>query len=479
MEEAISVAQDAPQDAQPRARSSPARWVSAVRDALSGRHHDYTSGSLSRAIWLLAIPMVLEMAMESVFAVCDVFWVSRLGDAAVAAVGLTEAMLTIVYALSIGIAMSATAVVARHVGAKEIPKAVQAGAQAIYLGLAIGAAIGIPCAFFGRELLGLMGAPADVVAIGHGYTAVLLGTNVVILLLFLNNAIFRGAGDAAIAMRALWLANGINLLLDPCLIFGLGPFPELGITGGAIATSIGRFAGVVYQFRALRSDSGRVVLKGPMCRFSWPVMAHLLGVSVGGVAQFLIATSSWVVLMRLVAPFGAAALAGYTIAIRIIVFMLLPAFGLSNAAATMVGQNLGARRPDRAERAVWITGVYNMAFLTLVAVVFYVGAPLLVRPFASDNETIRIGVMCLRILSIGYPCYSWGMVMMQAFNGAGRTMVPTWMNLFCFWAVEIPLAWALADPAGLGPQGVFWSVVIAETLLAFVSVMLFRLGWWK
>ncbi len=454
-------------------------WWADVKAALEGHPYDYTRGRLGRAILVLAIPMVLEMAMESVFAVCDVFFVAKLGDDAVATVGLTESMLTIVYAIAIGLSMSATAMVARRTGEKDPDGAVRAGTQAIAVGAVVGLVIGAPCAYFASDLLRLMSAPEAVIENGSGYASILLGSNVVILLLFLNNAVFRGAGDAALAMRALWIANGVNLVLDPCFIFGWGPFPELGVTGAAVATTCGRGIGVIYQFAMLRRGAGRVRLKGPAFRIDFKVMAVLLRLSAGGVAQFLIATASWVVLMRIVAPFGEAVLAGYTIAVRIVMFTILPAWGLCNAAATLVGQNLGARRPDRAERSVWLTGTFNMIFLGVVMLVFLAFGPRLIAIFTDRPETMAHGADALRIISYGYLFYAWGMVMVQAFNGAGDTMTPTWINLFCFWFGQIPLAWTLATVAGLGPHGVFWSIAGAEAILAIVSLLVFRRGRWK
>ena len=450
-----------------------------VRSSLSGEQHDYTKGSLTRSIWLLAIPMVLELAMESVFAVCDIYFVSRLGDDAVAAVGVTEAMLTIVYALAIGLAMSATALVARRIGEGNTDGAVRAGAAAITVGVLGGLLLGVPGFLFAEELLGLMDAPQTVIETGSGYARIILGLNVVVLLIHLQNGVFRGAGDAGLAMRSLWLANGINIVLDPCLIFGLGPFPELGVTGAAVATTIGRGTGVLYQLYLLRRGRGRIALRGPGVRVRLKLVGEILRLSIGSIGQLLIATTSWVALMRIVAPFGEVALAGYTIAIRIVIFAFLPAWGLSNAAATLVGQNLGAAQPERAERSVWMTGLYNMLFLGTVMVIFLVFAPQLVAIFTDEPETTTVAVASLRILSYGYLAYAWGMVTTQAFNGAGDTMTPTWINFFCFWMVQIPGAWWLANKLELGPTGVFWAVCISESLLAVIGIALFRRGKWK
>jgi putative MATE family efflux protein len=450
-----------------------------LRAALGGAEFDYTRGSLSRAVWLLAVPMVLEMVMESTFAIVDVYFVAQLGEDAVAAVGLTEAMLTLVYALGIGLAVAATALVARRIGEKNPQGAVRAATSALALGVVIGVVIGIPAAFFPHELLRLMDASPRVIEAGSGYTRWILGCNVVVMLLHLGNGVLRGAGDAALAMKTLALANGVNIVLDPLLIFGWGPIPALGLEGAAIATVIGRSVGVAFQFWALRGGVGRLALRGPAFRVEPTMVRELLRLSAGTVGQFLIATSSWVLLMRIVAPFGEAALAGYTIAIRIVVFAFMPAWGLSNAAATLVGQNLGAGQPDRAERSVWLTGLYTMGFLALVTVVFLALAPQLVGIFTTDPEVARVGVEALRTLSYGYVFYAWGMATVQGFNGAGDTRTPTWIHFVAFWLVEIPLAWVLAKHFEWGPSGVFWSVCLSESLLAVIAVVMFRQGSWK
>jgi len=454
-------------------------FLSEILAALRGAELDYTRGSLTRGIWLLAVPMVLEMAMESTFAIVDVFFVARLGDAAVAAVGLTESLLTLVYALAIGFAMAATALVARRIGEGNKPGAVRAATSALFVGLLAGVALGIPAWLFAPDLLRLMGASDAVIATGSGYTKILLGLNVVVMLIHLGNGVFRGAGDAALAMRTLAVANGLNLVLDPCLIFGLGFFPELGLTGAAVATTIGRGSGVAYQLWMLRSGKGRIALRGPAFRIERPILRAVLRLSAGTVGQFLIATSSWVVLVRIIAPFGEAAIAGHTISFRIAMFAFLPAWGFSNAAATLVGQNLGARRPDRAERAVWLTGVYTSVFLGAVTILFLSLAPELVSIFTDEPETAAVATQALRILSYGYVLYAWGMATVQGLNGAGDTRTPTWMNFACFWVLEIPLAWGLAQPGGLGPAGVFWSVCIAESALALLGITLFRRGRWR
>lgn len=453
--------------------------VSLLRQAVQGTEQDYTQGPLGRAVFLLAVPMVLEMAMESVFGIVDVFFVGRLGADAVAAVGLTESFLTVVYSIALGLSMATTALVARRIGEKDPEEAARAAAQAIVIGIAVSVPFAVAGVLYARELLVLMGAPSSVVEAGWSYVAWMLGGNASILLLFLINAIFRGAGDASIAMRSLWLANGINIVLDPCLIFGLGPFPEMGVAGAGLATTIGRSVGVAYQLRALCRPGGHLRLARRHLAFDGRVALRLLRLSVGGTGQFLIGTASWLGLVRILTPFGAAALAGYTIALRIIVVALLPAWGLSNAVATLVGQNLGAGKPDRAERSVWIAGLYNMAFLLGVMVLFLWGAEPLVGLFTSDPEVLRWGALCLRVVSYGYAFYAWGMVMVQAFNGAGDTTTPTWINLACYWLFQIPVAWALARSLALGPLGVFLAITLAESAIAVVGLLAFRRGAWK
>ncbi|PYX46806.1 MAG: MATE family efflux transporter [Acidobacteria bacterium] len=452
---------------------------SSIREAIRGSHQDYTTGNLNRAILLLAIPMVLEMVLESLFAVVDVFFVGRLGADAVATVGLTESLLSLVFAVAIGLSMSITAMVARRIGEKDPEDASIAGVQAVILGLTVSLAVGIPSFIFAPRLLQLMGASPDIVATGSGYARIALGGSGAILMLFLNNAIFRGAGDAAIAMRLLWISNIINLVLDPCLIFGLGPFPRLGVTGAALATFTGRSIGVLYQFYRLGRGTERLPSLARHLRVNLKVLWRLIRVSITGILQFAIAHTSWIGLVRIVSTFGAAALAGYTIAIRIVIFVILPSWGLSNAAATLVGQNLGAGKPDRAETSVWRTGFYNMLFLGGVGVILIMFAEPAVRLFTHDPEVIPLAASCLRILSYGNIGYAYGMVMLQAFNGAGDTITPTWVNLFGFWFLEIPLAYWLAIPMYLRSKGVFFSIVIAEGSIALAGILLFRRGRWK
>ena len=456
----------------------PSFWGS-VWESLQGSHQDFTVGNLNRAILLLAIPMVLEMALESLFAVVDVFWVSHLGANAVATVGLTESLLTLVFAVALGLSLSTTAMVARRIGEKDKDGASVAAVQSVALGLGLSCLIGVPSLFYAPSLLRLMGASSEIVAVGGNYARIALGGCGAVLMLFLNNAVFRGAGDAAIAMRLLWVSNVINLVLDPCLIFGLGPFPRLGVTGAALATFTGRSIGVIYQFYRLLHGSERIRVLHRHIRLNFTVLLRLVRVSLTGILQFAIAHTSWIGLVRIVSMFGSAALAGYTIAIRIVIFAILPSWGLSNAAATLVGQNLGAKQPDRAETSVWRTGFYNMLFLGGVGVIFILFAEPIVRLFTHDPAVVPLGTSCLRILSYGNIGYAYGMVMLQAFNGAGDTVTPTIVNLFGFWLLEIPLAWWLALRAGFASNGVFFSIVIAETAIAIAGVLLFRRGRWK
>jgi len=449
--------------------------VSAVR----GTHEDFTKGSIGRAIFLLSVPMVLEMTMESIFAVVDIYFVSRLGPEAVATVGVTEAMVTIIYAVAVGFCMGTTALVARRIGEKKPEEAALTAVQAILVGLIASVPAAFAGIFFATDLLVAMGMDRTVAEANSLFTAVLLGGNAVILLLFIINAVFRSAGDATAAMRVLWLANGINIVLDPCLIFGWGPFPELGIAGAAIATTIGRGVGVLFQLRILLRPGGRVRVTGKEMRIVPSLIWKLVRVSLGGIGQFIICTSSWIGLMRIMAVFGSTSLAGYTIAVRIIVFAILPSWGMANAAATLVGQNLGAGKPDRAEKSVWLSAVANMIFLGIIAVVFILYSEFFIRLFTDEAAVVAIGADCLRILSYGYLVYALGMVIVQAFNGAGDTVTPSVINFFCFWLFELPLAYVLALPLGLDEHGVFWSIVIAEATMGIVAAIVFRKGRWK
>ena len=455
------------------------RTVAFIRESLRDNEVDYTQGRVGVALGLLAIPMMLEMSMEAIFAVVDIAFVSRLGTDAVAAVGITEALVTILYAIAIGLGMGVTAMVSRRIGAKDPDAAARVTGQSIWFGAMLSVVIGVLGVIFAEDMLRMMGASESVVDQGKGFTAVLLGGSASILYLFLLNAAFRGAGDAVVALRSLWLANGINIVLDPCLIFGLGPFPEMGVTGAAVATTIGRGVGVVYQLYYLVGGRGRLEFHLRHLRFEFALMRRMIIISFGGIGQFLIATSSWIVIMRIVAIYGSAAIAAYTIALRIIEFVFLPAWGLGNAAATLVGQNLGAGQSDRAEESAWRAAKYNAIFMTGLGFLSVLAAPWIAALFSSDPDVLRYGTSCIRILGIGYPMYAVGMIMVQSLNGAGDTATPSILNFVCFWLTQIPLAWWLAEPLSWGPNGVFWSIVISESLLTVLSVMVFRRGNWK
>ncbi|HEU4338781.1 MAG TPA: MATE family efflux transporter [Planctomycetota bacterium] len=447
---------------------------SALKEAVHGSQQDFTRGPLGRAILLLAVPMVLEMVMESVFAIVDVFVVSRLGADAVATVGLTESMLTLIYAVAIGLSIGATAVVARRIGERDPESAARAAVQAIIIAVLAAIPMSLAGIFLARPLLGLMGASPWILEHGVTYTRVMLGSAPIILLIFLVNAIFRGAGDAAIAMRVLWLANGINIILGPTLVLGLG----FGVEGAAIATACGRGTGVLYQLWRLCRPGGRIRIERRHLVAEGATMIQMLRLSGSGMIQVLIGMTSWVFLVRIISGFGSAAVAGYTIAIRMVIFALLPSWGLANAAATLMGQNLGAQQPERARQAVWTASRWNMAFLGIVGVIFFVFADLLVGFFSRDPHVHPIGVACLRIVSVGFVFYALGMVLSQAFNGAGDTWTPTWINLLCFWIVELPLAWVLAHKFHVGPNGAFWAIMVCYTLMAVTSAYMFRKGKW-
>jgi len=450
-----------------------------IREALRGAQIDYTTAPVGRAVIMLAVPMVVEMSMESIFAVADVFWVAHLGADAVATVGLTESMLTIIYTVAMGLTIGATALVARRIGEKDPEGAARAAGQSILLGVILAAAIAVVAAPNARALLRVMGASENVIRTGGGFTTVMLAGNITVVLLFLQNAVFRGSGDAAIAMRVLMLGNALNIILGPCFIFGLGPFPQLGVTGASVATNIGRGSAVIFQIVTLARGRGRVHVGLSHLKLDFATMRTVLRLSGTGTFQILIGTASYIGLVRILSVFGSAALAGYTIGIRVIIFALLPAFGISNAAATMVGQNLGAGHPDRAERAVWTAARYNMVFLGVVGLLFLAGAPLIAALFSNDSAVVPYAVGCLRTVSLGFLFYACGMVLTQAFNGAGDTWTPTVINLFVFWLFEIPLAWWLATSAGFGPRGVFIALTVSYSMLALVSAVLFRRGRWK
>lgn len=452
---------------------------SAVREALRGSRRNYTEGPIGRAILILAIPMVLEMMMESVFVVCDVFFVSKLGPDAVATVGLTESLLAIVYTIAMGLSIGVTATVARRTGEHDAEGASRTAVQGIAIGVFLSILLGIGGAIFAPTLLGLMGASPDVLSTGSMFTRVMLGGNASILLLFLINGIFRGAGDAQLSMRTLWLANAINILLGPCLIFGLGPFPRLGVTGAAIATTIGRSTGVLFALAQFFRRSGRVHIHRRHLRLDPALMLKLVRLSGSGTFQVLIGTASWIGLVRILASFGSTALAGYTIAIRIVLFALLPSWGMGNAAATMVGQALGAHKPERAEQAVWRAAFYNLCFLGSVSLLFFFGARGIVSLFTQDPGVAEYARTGLRVIAIGFVLYAYGMVLSQAFNGAGDTWTPTWIGFFTMWLFEIPLAYVLAERLGFGPLGVFVAIPIAFSAYAIAALVMFRRGTWK
>ena len=453
-------------------------WRS-VLYALKGGHSDYTTLPLNRAVLLLAIPMVLEMSMESLFAVVDVFWVSHLGLNAVAVVGLTESIMTLIYAVAIGISFAATAIVSRRIGEKNPALACEAAGQIILLGVTLAALLGLVLGSFAPDLLRFMGASEEVITLGSNFTRIMLSGNATVFLIFLINAIFRGAGDAVIAMRTLWLSNALNILLGPCFIFGLGPLPEMGITGAAVATNIGRGIGVCYQLWHLTGRAGRIKLHWADFKPHWEILGTVLKTSGNGVLQMFIHTTSWVGLFKILATFGAPVLAGYTIAIRVVIFALMPAWGLANAGATLVGQNLGAKHPERAEQAVRIAVRFNAYFLGAVGLLFIIFARPIVGLFADDAVVFREGVRALWIVSLAFPLYAAGMCFEATFNGSGDTWTPTRLNFFCFWLGQIPLAWVLSVPAGLGPLGVYIAVPTSFTVLAIWSGLLFRRGKWK
>ncbi|HEX5876061.1 MAG TPA: MATE family efflux transporter [Pyrinomonadaceae bacterium] len=450
-----------------------------VKESLRGSHRDYTTGPIGRSILLLAIPMVLEMMMESVFAVVDIYWVSYLGFEAAATVGLTESLLTLIYALAIGLSIGAMAMVARRIGEKDPDGAARAAVQAIVLALIVAIVLGVVGAPLAPRLLAFMGGSPWVIEHGVSFTRVMLAGNVTVVMLFMINAIFRGAGDAAIAMRTLWLANLINIGLGPCLIFGLGPFPELGIVGAAVATNIGRGAGALYAIIKLFRSGGRFNIERRHLRIEPAIIGRLLKLSATGTFQVFIGMASWIGLVRIISSFGSNAVAGYTFGIRVIIFALLPSWGMANAAATMVGQALGAGNPERAERAVWRAGFYNMIFLGVVGLIFIFFAPQIIGFYTSDPNVAPYGIDCLRIVAYGFLFYAYGMVLGQSFNGAGDTWTPTIINLFVFWLWEIPLAYVLGVVLGFGPRGVFIAMMIAFSTLAVVSAAVFRRGRWK
>ncbi|MEO1437054.1 MAG: MATE family efflux transporter [Bacteroidota bacterium] len=450
-----------------------------IREALSGAAHDYTKGSVRKAIFLLAVPMILEMIWEGLFAVVDMFYVTRVGTDAVAIVGITETVITLIYSLGIGFSMAATAMVARRIGEKNPEAASDAAIHALLVGFICSVVLGVLGVIFAKDILVLMGTAPSVIASGLSYTRIIFGTNVVIMLLFLLNGVFRGAGDAMLAMYALMIANILNIILDPIFIFGFGPIPAMGVQGAAIATSIGRGIGVLFQLMILFRGVGLIRIAMHQFRIRLETIRSLLKISAGGIFQYLIASASWIFLMRIVNEFGSEVTAGYVISIRVIIFTILPAWGISNAAATLVGQNLGAGQADRAEESVWKTGYYNAAFLLSISVVLYALAPYIIGIFTEEAVVLQTGISSLRIFCVGYLAFSYGMVISAAFNGAGDTFTPTLINFACFWCLQIPMAYVFALVLEWGPPGVFWSVAISEAVLAAVAIMIFRQGKWK
>jgi putative MATE family efflux protein len=453
--------------------------IGTIRLSLEEEGYDYTGGSIRKAIVLLAIPMMLEMAMESVFALVDTFFVGRIGNGALTTVGLTEVMMTLVYSIAIGVSTAPMAMVSRFIGEKEPGKAGLAAGQAVLLGVFVSLLIAVPGFVYAGDLLRLMGATEEVVAEGVGYTRIMFATNVVIMLLFVINGVFRGAGEAAKAMKVLWLANGINIVLDPIFIFGLGAIPAMGVEGAAVATSIGRGVGVIYQLYLLFGDRSVVKMAPRAWGVDWGMQLRIVKIAANGAFQYLIASASWVFLMRIVAGFGEAAVAGYTVAIRLILFTMLPAWGLANAAASFVGQNLGAKKPDRAEKGVWLALKMTVVYFGTLSLFYYLLAGPLVQGFVKDAEAIEYGIETLRVFAIGYVFFGLGMIPVQALNGAGDTRTPMLMNFVCFWLLEIPLGYWLGLEMGYEVEGVVWAMVTAEVVLSGLALWMFAKGRWK
>jgi putative MATE family efflux protein len=447
--------------------------------AVRGDIKDFTTGSINRAIFLLAIPMILEMLLESLFAIVDIYFVNKISIEASSTVVLTEASLTILYSVAWGLSIGVTALIARRTGEKNFKAASDIAAQAIILGTILSVIISVTGFIFPREILSLMGASEEVARENYLFTQIMLTGNIVIILLFINNAVFRGAGNAAIAMRALLLANAINIILDPLLIMGIGPFPKMGLIGAAVATTIGRTVAVLFQFYHLFKGKSLIKLAARQFVIKIDLIRSILKTSAGGMFQFIIGSCSWIFLAMIIAESGTAAVSGYGTAVRICIFTILPAWGLANAAATLVGQNLGANQPERAEKSVWRTAFIAFCFFAIVAVIFFLFGANLMRFFSNDEEAIIEGTRCLHILAVGYVFFAYGMVISQAFNGAGDTRTPTYINLFVFWILQIPLAWLLAKFLHLGPTGVYISIGVSETVLAIVSIVVFKKGAWK
>jgi putative MATE family efflux protein len=449
-------------------------------EAIQGKEGaDFTKGSINKAIFLLSVPMIIEMIGEGLFAVIDAYFVSQVSNEAFATVVLTETAATIIYALAIGISIAGMSMVARRIGEKDPEAAARASAQTIIITVIISVILSIIGVIFAKDLLYLMGASEEVVAVGLPYTQILLGGNVVIMLLFVLNGIFRGAGDATMAMRSLWIANGINIVLDPLLIFGIGIFPEMGVMGAAVASTIGRGTGVLFQLYILFNGKRIIKLTKAYFVIQWDILKKIMNIATTGAGQYIISSASWIFLMRIIADFGTDAVNGYGLAVRMIIFTILPAWGIANAAATLMGQNLGANQPERAATSVWRSAYYNSAFLAVIAVIYFIFAVPIISIFNDNENVIAIGAQALRIFSIGYLFFGFGMVINQAFGGAGDTRTPTLINFISFWLIQIPLAYAFVNFGGFGPEGVYWSVVISEIILVAIAVFIFRKGKWK
>jgi len=455
------------------------KLISTFLEAIKGTETDFTTGSINRAVFLLAIPMILEMIMEGIFSIVDAYLVSKVSEEAFATVVLTETMASLIYAIAVGISIAATAMVSRRIGEKNPQAAADAAGQAILLGVGLSILISIIGILFPAEILGIMGASESVIAQGTGFTRIFLGSNIVIMLLFILNGVFRGAGNAAIAMRVLIIANLLNIMLDFILIFGAGPIPALGVTGAAIATTIGRGTAVCYQLYVLFSDQGIIKLTIKHLKSNWDILKKLANVAATGSGQHLIGSASWIFLMMLIADYGTETVNGYGIAIRVIMFTFLPAWGIANSAATLIGQNLGAKLPERAEKSVWRAGYLNMAFLSIVAVIYLIWAEFFIGIFSKNPAVLEVGVECLRVFSLSYPVFALGMVIIQSFGGAGDTRTPTMINFVVFWLVQIPLAYTLAQTLSWEASGVYWALVISEYLWAGFAIYIFRQGKWK
>lgn len=455
------------------------QFIQYFKIAVTGKQQEFTSGSIRRAIFMLAVPMILEMLMESIFALVDIMYVSQISVNAVATIGLTESVITLIYAVAIGLSIAATAIVARRVGEKDLKGASNAAVQVIFLGVFVAIIISFIGILYPKEILQLMGGSPELIEEGYGYTKVLMGGNITIMLLFLINAIFRGTGEASISMWTLILSNGLNIILDPMFIFGFGPIPAFGVEGAAIATTIGRGTAVLFQLGILFFGYSKIKIGFKDLIIRVGVMLNLLRVSLGGIGQFLIGTSSWVILMRIISEFGSEVLAGYTIAIRVMLFTLMPAWGMSSAAASLVGQNLGAKKPERAEESVWKTSTYCSIFMGFVSIFYLVFAPQIIEIFNETADVVKYGSLCLRIIAGGYVFYGYGMIVLNAFNGAGDTKTPTYINFVCFWLLQLPFAYIMAITLNYGPVGVFWSITLGEVVMTIISIIWFKKGHWK